>query len=98
MNYELEELVPIVAKLAEGYTSKESTSITYDRAQQFMEAVLYSIHEGEKAGQLWRKAWQMRSNCPCLRTCWWRRFHRRKLCRREGSWNWAVSKRKCRSF
>lgn len=52
MKYEIEELVPIVAKLAEGYTSKESTSITYDRAQQLMGAVLYSIHEGERAEQL----------------------------------------------
>lgn len=51
MKYEMEELVPIVAKLAEGYTSKESTSITYERAQQLMEAVLYCIHEGENTGQ-----------------------------------------------
>ena len=49
MNYEMDELVPIVAKLAEGYTSKESTSITYDRAQQLMEAVIYSINEGEQS-------------------------------------------------
>ena len=47
MRYEMEELVPIVAKLAKGYTSGESTSITYEKAQQLMEAVLYSIHEGE---------------------------------------------------
>lgn len=51
MNYAIEELVPIVAKLAEGYTSKESASITYDRAQQLMEAVLYCIREGERAEQ-----------------------------------------------
>lgn len=51
MKYEMEELVPIVAKLAEGFTSKESTSITYERAQQLMEAVLYCIHEGEMTGQ-----------------------------------------------
>lgn len=51
MNYEIEELVPIVAKLAESCTSKESTSITYDRAQKLMGAVLYSIREGEKAAQ-----------------------------------------------
>lgn len=51
MKYEMENLVPIVAKLAEGYTSKESTSMTYERAQQLMEAVLYSIREAEKAGQ-----------------------------------------------
>lgn len=49
MNFEMDELVPIVAKLAEGYTSKESTSITYDRAQQLMEAVIYSINEGEQS-------------------------------------------------
>lgn len=51
MKYEMEDFVPIVAKLAEGYTSKESTSITYERAQQLMEAVLYSIREAEKARQ-----------------------------------------------
>lgn len=51
MNYEMNELVPIVAKLAEGYTSKESTSITYEKAQQLMEAVLYCIREGEENEQ-----------------------------------------------
>lgn len=51
MKYEIEELVPIVAKLAEGYTSRESTSITYDRAQQLMGAVLYSIQQGERTEQ-----------------------------------------------
>ena len=51
MKYEMEDLVPIVAKLAEGYTSKESTSITYERAQHLMEAVLYCIHEAERAEQ-----------------------------------------------
>ena len=51
MNYELEELVPIVARLVEGYTSKASTSITYDRAQQLMRAVLYCIQEGENSGR-----------------------------------------------
>lgn len=48
--YEMDTLVPIVAKLAEGYTSKESTSITYDRAWQLMDAVLYCIHEAEITG------------------------------------------------
>lgn len=48
MKYNMEELVPIVAKLAEGYTSKESTSITYDRAQQLMGAVIYCIREAEQ--------------------------------------------------
>ena len=48
MRYNIEELIPIVAKLAQGYTSKESTSISYEKAQQLMEAVIYCIHEGER--------------------------------------------------
>ena len=39
------ELLPIVAKLAEKYTSKESSSITYERAEYLMEAVIYCINE-----------------------------------------------------
>lgn len=49
--YEMQELVPIVAKLAEQYTGFESTSITYEKAEQLMEAVLYCIHEMETAGK-----------------------------------------------
>lgn len=45
MEYEMEELLPIVAKLAERYTGGESTSLTYERAEQLMGAVLYCIHE-----------------------------------------------------
>lgn len=45
MEYEMEELVPIVGQLAEKYTSHESTSITYEKAEQLMGAVLYCIHE-----------------------------------------------------
>lgn len=47
MNFETEELMPIVAELADKYTGKESTSITYEKARQLMEAVLYCIHEYE---------------------------------------------------
>lgn len=43
--YEMEELVPIVAALAEKYTSKESTSVSYETARQLMEAVMYCINE-----------------------------------------------------
>lgn len=43
-----EELLPIVAELADKYTGKESTSITYEKARQLMEAVLYCIHEYEE--------------------------------------------------
>ena len=47
MHYEMEELLPVVAKLAEKYNGFESTSMTYERAEQLMEAVLYCIHELE---------------------------------------------------
>lgn len=45
MNYKMEELVPIVGKLAEKYTAFESTSISYEKAEQLMGAVLYCIRE-----------------------------------------------------
>ena len=47
MDYTMEELIPIVGELAEKYTAKESTSITYEKAEQLMGAVLYAIHETE---------------------------------------------------
>ncbi|BFK19382.1 hypothetical protein F170042I7_34730 [Blautia caecimuris] len=56
MDYEMEELVPIVGKLAEKYTSHESTSITYEKAEQLMGAVLYCIHE----------LWESSGNAPSL--------------------------------
>lgn len=43
--YEMEELLPLVAKLAAKYTSGESTSVTYEAAGQLMEAVCYCIRE-----------------------------------------------------
>lgn len=46
-HYEMDELLPIVAELAEKYTSKESTSVSYERARQLMEAVLYCIQQCE---------------------------------------------------
>ncbi len=51
MSFETEELMPIVAELADKYTGKESTSITYEKASQLMEAVLYCIHEYEGDGE-----------------------------------------------
>lgn len=50
MEYEMEELVPVVGALAEKYTAHESTSVTYEKAEQLMEAVLYCIHELEEPG------------------------------------------------
>ncbi|MGN0482924.1 MAG: DUF6179 domain-containing protein [Lachnospiraceae bacterium] len=41
--YTMEELLPIVGKLADEFTSKESSSVTYERARQLMNAVIYCI-------------------------------------------------------
>lgn len=46
--YEMEELLPLVARLAAKYTSGESTSVTYEAAGQLMEAVCYCIRENGK--------------------------------------------------
>ncbi|MGN0400122.1 MAG: DUF6179 domain-containing protein [Blautia sp.] len=52
--YTMEELLPVVTKLAERYTGGEGTSVSYERAQLLMEAVLYCIaeYEGGSRGQL----------------------------------------------
>ncbi len=47
MNYSQEELLPLVVRMAEKYTSKESSSITYEKAEQLMGAVIYCINEYE---------------------------------------------------
>lgn len=48
MNYTMEELVPVAGELVTKYTGKESTSVSYEKAKQLMEAVIYSIHEYEQ--------------------------------------------------
>lgn len=45
MEYGMEELLPIVQGLVEKYTFKESASVSYEKAQQLMEAVMYCINE-----------------------------------------------------
>lgn len=45
MDHTMEELLPIVTKLAQKYAGWESTSITYERAQTLMEGVLYCLEE-----------------------------------------------------
>lgn len=47
MKYSMDELLPIVQKLTEKYTGKSSTSITYEKAQQLMGAIIYSIREND---------------------------------------------------
>ena len=48
----MEELLPIVAALAEQYTSKESTSVSYEQANRLMEAVLYCIGQCSEGRQI----------------------------------------------
>ncbi len=45
MDYQMEELLPVVSELAQKYTGYESTSITYEKAQSLMEAVLFCLNE-----------------------------------------------------
>ena len=45
MDYQMEELLPIVSELAQKYAGYESTSITYEKAQSLMEAVLFCLSE-----------------------------------------------------
>ncbi len=47
MDYKMEELLPIVSELAQKYTGYESTSVTYEKAQMLMGAVLYCLKEYE---------------------------------------------------
>lgn len=48
--YGIEQLVPIVSELAGKYNCYDSTSLSYEKAQQLMEAVLYCIRECDIAG------------------------------------------------
>lgn len=46
----MEELLPIVARLTDKYTSKESSSIRFETAKQLMEAVIYCINHAKELG------------------------------------------------
>ena len=60
MDYKIEQLLPLAAELADRYTSKESTSVTYETAGALMEAVLYCMKECEDEGN----ASSARAVCP----------------------------------
>lgn len=45
MDYSLEELLPVVAKLSESYTSFESSSVPYETAQMLLGAVMYCVEK-----------------------------------------------------
>ncbi len=48
ISYEAEELLPIVSELAVKFTSGDSTSVSFEKARQLMEAVIYCIQEAER--------------------------------------------------
>lgn len=48
--YSQEELLPLITRLMERYTSKESSSVTYETANMLAEAVVYCIDEWIDAG------------------------------------------------
>lgn len=48
MDYQMEELLPLVSELAQKYSGYESTSITYEKAQTLMGAVLYCLEEYQR--------------------------------------------------
>lgn len=49
--YDMNELLPVVAMLTKKYTGIESSSVSYEKANQLMEAVLYCIRETETGGE-----------------------------------------------
>ena len=49
MDYQMEELLPVVSALAQKYAGCESTSVTYEKAQSLMEAVLFCLNEYENS-------------------------------------------------
>lgn len=49
MDYAPEDLLSVVIELTERYTGKESSSVTYEKAEQLMEAVLYCLHQHEQS-------------------------------------------------
>lgn len=51
MEYEMEELLPLVERLTFKYTSGDSSSVTYETARMLMEAIIYCIREYEEQGE-----------------------------------------------
>lgn len=46
-DYEIYDLLPLVKELAQKYTSKESSSVSYETARMLLEAILYTIRENQ---------------------------------------------------
>ena len=52
MQYRMEEIVEIVGELAARYAGYGNSSVTYEKASQLMEAVLFCINEAEAGGNM----------------------------------------------
>lgn len=50
--YRMEELLPVVMQLMQEFTAKESSSVTYERARQLMEAVIYCMAHADTGNLL----------------------------------------------
>ena len=61
--YQREELVGLVVELTERYSGFDSTSVTYERAQQLMEAVCYCL----QMHQHWRAICRLVQTLQCGR-------------------------------
>lgn len=51
MELTMEALLPIVADLTDRYTSKDSSSVSYETARMLMAAVIYCVREWEQSGE-----------------------------------------------
>lgn len=51
MDYKLEEVLPVTARLAKKFTSNDSSSVSYETASKLMEAALYCIRECESKNE-----------------------------------------------
>lgn len=47
--YKIEELLELVAKLANQYVSGESNSVSYETAEKLMDAIIYTIHSQKQS-------------------------------------------------
>ena len=47
MEYRMEELFPVFERLVTGYTHKENGSIPYEKAEELMEAIVYTMKKAE---------------------------------------------------
>lgn len=63
-NYNMQDLYPIIAGLAEKYTSGDSSAVTYERVRQLMGAVIYCMEEYEKGQSSISASSDQRQNCP----------------------------------